>query len=110
MSSKKRLVVSLHPIQVDQPFTQWGLDFIFPINPPSSAGHKWILVAIDNFTRWIEEVALKDATKASIVDSLSGIVTRFGVPSKIISDNTKSFIGAHIYSWALEHGIYLSTS
>lgn len=64
-SRKKRLVsLPLHPIQVDQPFTQWGLDFTSPINPPSSTGHKWILPPIDYLTRWTNVIALKDAIEA----------------------------------------------
>ena len=52
-SGKKKLAaLPLHPIQVDDHFSQWGLDFIGPINPPSSSGHKWILTATDYFTRW----------------------------------------------------------
>ena len=58
-SSKQKLAaLPLHPIQVDQPFAQWGLDFIGPINPPSSSSHKWILATIDYFTRWTKVVAL----------------------------------------------------
>jgi hypothetical protein len=81
-----------------------------PINPPSSSGHKWILAATDYFPRWIEAVALKDATKSSVVEFLDGIVTRFSAPSTITSDNAKSFVGAQICAWAIDHNIYLSTS
>ena len=92
-SIKKRLAaIPLHPIWVYQPFSQWGLDFIGPINPPSNSGHKWILVATDYFTRWTEAVALKDATESSVVEFLDGIVTRFGAPSTIILDNANSLI------------------
>ena len=110
-SRKQKLsALPLHPIQVDQPFAQWGLDFIGPINPPSSSGHKWILAATDYFTRWTEAVALKDATESLVVGFLDGIVTRFGAPSTIILDNAKSFVGAQICAWAVNHNIYLSTS
>ncbi|GLJ17262.1 hypothetical protein SUGI_0299520 [Cryptomeria japonica] len=68
------------------------------INPPSSASHKWILAATDYFTRWTEAVAFRDATKASVLEFLDGIVTRFGVPSTIISDNAKAFVGTQISS------------
>ena len=95
-SKQKVAALPLHPIQVDQPFSQWGLDFIGPINPPSNAGHKWKLPTIDYFTRWIEALSLKDATKNLVVEFLDGIVTRFGAPSTIISYNAKSFIGIHI--------------
>lgn len=38
---KQRLAaLPLHPIQVDQLFSQWGLHFIVPISPPSSSSHK----------------------------------------------------------------------
>lgn len=58
-SSKQRLAaLPLHPIEVYQPFSQWGLDFIGPINPPSSSSHKWILDATDYFIRWTKAVAL----------------------------------------------------
>lgn len=95
---------------MDQPFAQWGLDFIGPINIPSNVGHKWILAAIDYFTIWIEAVALKDAIEPSIVEFLNGILSRFGAPSTIISDNAKSFVGTQICAWAMNHNIYLSTS
>jgi hypothetical protein len=29
----------LQPVLPDFPFSKWGLDFIGPINPPSSVGH-----------------------------------------------------------------------
>ena len=94
-SGKQKLAaLPLHPIQVDQPFSQWGLDFIGLINPSSSSGHKWILATTDYFTRWTEVVALKDNTQYLVVEFLDGVVTRFGAPSTIISDNAKYFVGA----------------
>nr|AAQ56305.1 putative integrase [Oryza sativa Japonica Group] len=39
----------------------WGIDMIGQINPPSSKGHKFILVATDYFTKWVEAVPLKKA-------------------------------------------------
>ncbi|KAH9305560.1 hypothetical protein KI387_009964, partial [Taxus chinensis] len=75
------------------PFMQWGLDFIGVINLNSSQGHKWILTATYYFTKWTEAVKLKEANESSILDFYEGIVTRFGVTSKIISDNALAFIG-----------------
>ena len=37
----------------------WGIDMIGMINPPSSKGHKFILVATDYFTKWVEAIPLK---------------------------------------------------
>ncbi|KAH9293759.1 hypothetical protein KI387_041035, partial [Taxus chinensis] len=107
---EKLAALPLHPISVDQPFMQWGLDFIGVINPNSSQGHKWILTATDYFTKWTEAVALKEANESSILDFYEGIVTRFGVPATIISDNALAFIGSKITGWAIKNGTYLSTS
>jgi hypothetical protein len=32
----------------------WGIDVIGPINPKASNGHRFILVVIDYFTKWVE--------------------------------------------------------
>jgi hypothetical protein len=55
----KRSAMPLQPIIVEQPFSQWGLDVVGPINPKSSKGHMYILTATDYFTKWPEAVALK---------------------------------------------------
>jgi hypothetical protein len=52
---KERLSsMPLQPILPDFPFLKWGLDFIGPINPPSSAGKVFILKTTYylNFTKW----------------------------------------------------------
>jgi hypothetical protein len=56
---RKRFVMSLQPITVKKPFSQWGLDVIGPINPKSSKGNMYILTATDYFMKWPEVVALK---------------------------------------------------
>ncbi|XP_069143409.1 uncharacterized protein [Solanum lycopersicum] len=58
------------------PFVAWGMDFIGPIETTTSNGHKFILVANDYFTKWVEEASYK-----------------FRVPKSIITDN-----GANINS------------
>jgi len=35
-------------------FDIWGLDVIGPINPKASNGHRFILVPINHFTKWVE--------------------------------------------------------
>ena len=46
--------VLLHPIIKPWPFRGWGLDFISQINPHSSKGHRFVLVATDYFTKWTD--------------------------------------------------------
>jgi hypothetical protein len=32
----------------------WEIDVIGPVNPKANIGHRFILVAIDYFTKWVE--------------------------------------------------------
>eukprot|EP01018_Ginkgo_biloba_P035330 Gb_23203 [translate_table: standard] len=66
----KFFAMPLHPVKADKPFEQWDLDFIGPITPNSSAGHKFILTTIDYFTRWSEAVATKRATSGVVIEFL----------------------------------------
>jgi len=38
------------------------------------------------------------------------LITRYGIPQKIISDNGLSFIGADVIDFAMKYGIYWKTS
>ena len=43
----------LFPVITVSPFTKWGIDYT-TCNPPSAKGHKYIIVAVDYFTKWFE--------------------------------------------------------
>ena len=63
-----------------------------PVNPPSCE-YIWILVAIDNFTKWVETVPLRKAIRGAMANFIKeNIIVRFGVPHRIISDNGTPFI------------------
>ena len=74
------------------PFHTWELDLIWPINPLSN-GHIWILAATKHFTKWVEAIPLKKATKAAISNFIrEHIIIRFGIPRRLISDNSTPFV------------------
>ena len=50
------------------PFRGWGIDLIGQICPPSSKNHKFILVATDCFTKWVEAVPLKNVISKEMID------------------------------------------
>ncbi|XP_070028787.1 uncharacterized protein [Nicotiana sylvestris] len=65
-----------------------GMDGIGPIEPAASNGYRFILLAIDYFTKWVEAKTFKSVTKKAVVDYVhSNIICRFGVPKVIITDN-----------------------
>uniref|UniRef100_A0A2N9H877 Integrase catalytic domain-containing protein n=1 Tax=Fagus sylvatica TaxID=28930 RepID=A0A2N9H877_FAGSY len=85
-------LIHTHPTNLQNmatpwPFHTWGLDLIGPINPPSD-GYIWILAATEYFTKWVEAIPLRKATGAAVANFIrEHIITRFGIPHKIISDN-----------------------
>jgi hypothetical protein len=107
----KRSAMSLQPIIVEQPFSQWGLDVVGPINPKSSKGHMYILTATDYFTKWPEAVALKRVDSEELIKFLKdNILSRFGVPDKFITDNGSIFIGSKFTEFCGEYGIIMGQS
>uniref|UniRef100_A0A2N9IPM6 Integrase catalytic domain-containing protein n=1 Tax=Fagus sylvatica TaxID=28930 RepID=A0A2N9IPM6_FAGSY len=84
------------------PFHTWGLDLIGPINP-ASGGYIWILVATEYFSKWVEAIPLRKATGAAVANFIrEHIITRFGIPHKIISDNGTPFVNKNVRE-VLEH-------
>jgi hypothetical protein len=84
----KRSAMLLQTIIVEQPFSQWVLDVVDPINPKSSKGHMYILTATDYFTKWPEAVALKRVDSEELIKFLEdNLLSRFSIPDKFITDN-----------------------
>jgi hypothetical protein len=93
LSSSKRNLLSLplRPILVEAPFEKWGLDFIGEMNPSSSGQYKWILTTIDYFTKWIEKIPTRQAIATIIQCVDNNILSRFGFPRRIITNNAQAF-------------------
>ena len=90
---QKLAALPLQPVVVEAPFQQWGLDFIGNFKDNSSNGFSWIITATDYFTKWVEAISTKSANEKVVMDFLEDrIITRFGVPSKIVTDNAKAFV------------------
>ena len=69
------------------PFAQWGLDILGPF-PQATGNRRFVLVAVDYFTKWAEAEALANIRDVDVKKFVwKNIVTRFGVPNSLISDN-----------------------
>ena len=70
------------------PFAMWGIDMIGRIEPSASNGHRFILVAIDYFTKWVEAASYKNVTKQVVTRFIKReIICCYGTPNKIITNN-----------------------
>jgi hypothetical protein len=92
VGKKKFPALPLVPVKTEAPFQQSGLYFIGEINPHSIAQHRWILTAIDYFTKWVEAIPTRKATDSVVIDFLEeNILSRFDCPRKIVTDNAQAF-------------------
>nr|GEZ19912.1 reverse transcriptase domain-containing protein [Tanacetum cinerariifolium] len=76
-------------IQVCKIFDVWGIDFMGPF--PSSRGNKYILVAVDYLSKWVEAKALPTNDARVVMKFLKSLFARFGTPCAIISDRGTHF-------------------
>lgn len=69
------------------------------------------MVATDYFTKWVEEIPTKqDTSKVVIRFILENIITRFGVPTRIIFDNGMAFRSEEYNALCMDYGIIISHS
>ena len=69
------------------PFAQWGIDIV-GLLPLGKGQVKFLLVAIDYFTKLVEVETLATIMEARIQNFVwKNIICRFGIPLTIISDN-----------------------
>eukprot|EP00253_Pinus_taeda_P002829 PITA_02829 len=107
----KKSAFPLQPVNIEQPFEQWGLDIIGEITPNSSKQHKYILTATDYFTKWVEEIPLKTTNSEAIIEFIDQfIITRFGVPNALVFDNSSYFSGNAMFDFAIKRGFKLKYS
>lgn len=88
-----RLSADILPIVHLQPLDMIGFDFFGPINPVSRPdGHRYIINAVDYFTRYLFAQPVMAATGASAVGLLvNQIVQPFGWPLAVYTDNGQHF-------------------
>ncbi|GKD51861.1 reverse transcriptase domain-containing protein [Tanacetum coccineum] len=66
-----------------------GINFMGPF--PSSRGNKYILVAVDYLSKWVEAKALPTNDARVVVKFLKSLFAQFGTPRAIISDRGTHF-------------------
>ncbi|GJW05628.1 reverse transcriptase domain-containing protein [Tanacetum coccineum] len=90
-------------IQVCEIFYVWGIDFMGPF--PSSQWNKYILVAVDYLSKWVEAKALPTNDARVVVKILKSLFARFGTPRAIISDRGTHFCNDQFAKVMLKYGV-----
>ena len=89
-------MMPLTPILEVEIFDLWGIDFMGPF--PLSYGNQYILVAVDYVSKWAEAIPTRTNDNQVVIKFLREyIISRFGAPRAILSDN-----GSHFCNRAFE--------
>lgn len=83
----------LHPVTFsERAFSLWGMDLIGPFKE-SASGNNYIAVFTEYLTRWAEAKPIVDKSAESVTTAIMEcIITRFGAPERIITDQGREFV------------------
>lgn len=99
INTKNRIIETTRPNEL------WEIDLIGRIQD-EKGGNKFIFVAIDHHTKWVETAILasKDAISTGILVKRL-IIEKHGIPLRILTDNGLEFNNNHVMAMARQYGI-----
>lgn len=87
----RRSHAPLQQYQVGAPMERVGVDILGPF-PTTDLGNRYVLVAMDYFTKWPEAYAVPDQSATTTAEWLvSEMFCRFGAPEELHSDQGRNF-------------------
>jgi transposase InsO family protein len=99
----------LRPIDLSWPFAIWGIDIV-DVLTRASGGFRFLFVAIDTFTKWMEAMSVVNITQDAAVKFLQSIIYRFGVSKWVLTDNETQFKGTKFLRCCTDFGIHHQAS
>jgi len=94
----------LHPIARIDIVDAWAFDFIRPL-PTTKRGNQYILMAMDLGSDWTIAQAIPHRSQQVVVDLLRYIMTTYGKPVTLLTDNGEEFMGYLIQNLLRRFGI-----
>jgi len=67
-------------------------------------GYRYLIVLIDKFTKWVEVEPVRAITAQAAIKAVQGVVARFGVPNRIITDLGSQFTSGSFQAYYSEMG------
>ena len=95
-------------IKASQPWERVSMDFKGPL--PSSSRNRYLLVLIDEFSRFPFAFRCKDVSTRTVISCLTTLFSLFGFPAYIHSDRGSSFMSRDLNQFLHERGVATSHS
>ena len=91
-SSNTAAAKTQHPHRPKKPWDTISIDLMDPY-PRSSKGRRFILVAMDMFSRWVEAFSIGSSEVSRVIRLMEEeVFARWGYPRAILSDNGPQFV------------------
>ena len=92
-----------HTIKATQPFERLSIDFVGP--KMSISANKYLLVMVDEYSRFPFAYATKDMTSDTVIECLQHLFSTFGLPASIHSDRGTQFMSSDVRNFLLTLGV-----
>jgi transposase InsO family protein len=89
-------------------FEKWAIDFVGPINPPRKCtGARYIIATTEYLTRWVEAREVNECSATTVAHFIfDDIITRFGGPKILMSDQGPHFINKTVEALTEEFAVH----
>ena len=92
-----------HLARGHNPLQQWQVNYIRPL--PRSEGVRYALTCIDTASGLLQAYPVRKANQAYTIKALNKLMSAYGTPQVIESDQVTHFTGTMIQHWAEENNI-----
>ena len=96
-------ITTAHLARGHSPLKQWQVDYTGPIS--QSEGARYALTCIDTTSGLMQAYSVPRAKQAYIIKALTKLMSAYGTPQVIESDQRTHFTGTVIQCWAEENNI-----
>ena len=94
-----------HLIKATRPYERLNIDIVGPKTPAKGSGRRYLLVIIDEYSRFPFAFALNTITTDSIISCLRQLFALFGTPSFLHSDRGSQFMSEDFEHYLQKLGI-----
>ena len=92
------------PIIVNSPMEMVSMDYIGPL-PTGRGGMRYMLVIIDNFSRFPEVYPVRDLNTSTLLKHFRDWISRYGYPDSVLSDRGSQFESKLFRNYCAQFGI-----
>jgi hypothetical protein len=96
--------VLLQTIPITWTFAVWHLDMVGPLRQ-ALRGFTHLLVAVDKFSKWIEDRPIVNIHSEEVVSFFTDIIYHLGIPNTIITDSGTQFTGKKFLNFCDDNNI-----